>query len=129
MRDILLFTEQPMVYEDCKRSILRDVKKADTNQTDGFWSTAKFFWSFDIENETVFENASSPEYIQELTDWAKRIPIKDPFINYMEVHRSIDAKRIIKALLPLYPELYINIDDESDWFGSAQEYLDTEFDY
>ena len=129
MRDIYLFTEQPMVYEDCKQVIFRDVKHVDTNQKGGFWSSSKFFWCFDIENETIFEDANDPEYIQELTDWAEKIPIKDPFINYIETHRSIDAKRIITALLTLYPELYINIDDGSDWFGNAKKFLDTEFDY
>ena len=52
-----------------------------------------------------------------------------PYINHFETHRSIDAKRVVEVLMELYPELYIEIDDEIEWSGTAQEYLDTEFDY
>ena len=55
------------------------------------------------------------------------IPIKDPYVTHFETHRSIDLKRVIKVLVQLYPELYI--DDDGDFTASAQEYLDAEFDY
>ena len=129
MRDILLFTKNPMVYADCEQAILAGIKNVDANQKESFWSTSKVFWNLDIYNETIFENATDPDYIQELTEWANTIPIKDPYINYMGIHRSIDAKRVIKVLMTIYPELYVFKDDDATWQGTAQEYLDTEFDF
>ena len=129
MRDIYLFTKNPMIYEKCEETIFENVKKAGTNKKNAFWSLSKMFWEFEITNETLFEDTNDPDYIEELIGWAKNIPIEEPFINYVGVHRSIDAKRIIKALLSAHPDLYVNVDDGTDWFGTAQEYLDTEFDY
>ena len=129
MRDIYLFTKNPIIYEKCEELLFEKIKKIDTSQRNAFWSTSKVFWTFEIANETIFEGARDVEYIQELARWAKNIPIEEPFINYIGIHRSIDAKRIIEVLMSIYPELYINIDDESDWHGTAQEYLDTEFGY
>lgn len=129
MRDIYVFTESPMIYSECKQVLLANIKNVGTNQKDAFWSTAKVFWDMHIANETVFEDATGPEHIKELTEWASHIPIAEPFINYVNVHRSTDAKRIVNALVSIYPELFICVDDGTDWFGTAQEYLDAEFDY
>ena len=129
MRDICLFTKNPMIYKKCEESILKRVKNVEVNNKDAFWSTSKIFWEFEITNETVFEDVTDSDYIEELRRWSNNIPIEKPFINYLGVHRSIDAKRIIEALLSVHPELYVNVDDGTDWFGTAQEYLDTEFDY
>lgn len=30
--------------------------------------------------------------------------------------------------MQIYPELFVAVDDD-DWYGTAQEYLDAEFDY
>lgn len=129
MRDIYLFTKNPIIYEKCEELIFANIKNVATNKKNAFWANSKIFWKFEIANETIFEGADSPDYIQELKEWAKNIPIENPFVNYIGIHRSIDAKRIIQALLSTYSDLYINIDDETDWFGTAQEYLDTLFNY
>ena len=52
-----------------------------------------------------------------------------PYINFFETYRSIDAKRFIAVLMTIYPELYVDVDEADFWYGTAQEYLDTEFDY
>ena len=78
-------------------------------------------------NETIddffFESQEAKD------EYKKKIPIENPYVTDFETHRSIDLKRVIKVLMQLYPELYINVDDSTNWLGSAQEYLDTEFDY
>ena len=58
----------------------------------------------------------------------KLIPIKDPYITFLESHRSIDVKRVVRVLIKLYPELYIEASDD-ELLCSAQEYLNTEFNY
>ena len=34
-----------------------------------------------------------------------------------------------KVLMQLHTDLYVEVNDAETWFGSAQKYLDTEFDY
>ena len=129
MRDVYLFTKKPMIYEECEETIFVNIKNVAANKKNTIWTNSKIFWKLEIVNETIFEGADSPDYIQELAEWAQNIPIEEPFVNYISVHRSIDAKRIIQALILIYPDLYINVDDQVSWYGTAQEYLDTQFDY
>ena len=129
MRDIYLFTKTPINYEKCEEVIFANVKNVATNKKGAFWSESKIFWDLDIVNKTIFEGVDDPDYIQELAEWVKNIPIEEPLVNHMGIHRSIDAKRIIHALMSIHSDLYINVDDGTDWYGTAQEYIDTEFDY
>ena len=129
MRDIIIFTDQPIRFEDCRAEISNNIKDVETNEKNSFWSTNKHHWNFSIDNNGFFDGASDEEHIHELKEQQKKIPITNPIVNIISAHRSIDFKRLIKILIALYPELYINIDDSTDWYGTAQEYLDTEFDY
>ena len=69
------------------------------------------------------------ESAEEFEEERKRIPIQDPYINFFETYRSVDAKRFVAVLMKIYPELYIDVDESDFWSGTAQEYLDTEFDF
>jgi len=55
------------------------------------------------------------------------VPIENAYITDFETYRSVDAKKVFAVLMQIYPELYVN--DDGDWYGTAQEYIDTEFDY
>ena len=129
MRDVFLFTQQPIKYEDCREKIMNSIKDVGTNEKNAFWSVNKNHWNFDIDNAGFFDGASDNESISELKEQLCKIPIENPVVNNICAHRSIDFKRLVKILVIFYPELYINVDDGSDWYGTAQEYLDTEFDY
>ena len=129
MRDIILFTHQPIRFDDCKAEIFNNIKDVATNNKNAFWSTNKNHWNFSIDNNGFFDGASDEEHLNELKEQQNKLPIINPIVNIISAHRSIDFKRIITVLFALYPELYINIDDSTDWYGTAQEYLDTEFDY
>ena len=70
------------------------------------------------------------EYVKERKQWQRHnIPIENPVLNLLQIHRSVDAKRIIEVLMKIYPELYVEVDDAETWLGTAQEYLDKEFDF
>ena len=64
-----------------------------------------------------------------MEEFKSKIPLKNPVLIDFQTHRSIDAKRLIKVLMQLYPELYVEVNYAVTWFGTAQEYLDTKFDY
>lgn len=132
MRDIILYTKIPINYDECVKDILPNVKNSVTNTKNYFHSNGKHFWCLNIDNEDIettllgFDESYKQEQKQLLL---KNVPIDNPISNLLQVHRSIDAKRIIEILMQLHPELYIEVNYAETWFGSAQEYLDMQFDY
>lgn len=127
MRDVYLFTSKKITAQDCFESLSKEIKHIEMNGKDNIWINAKFRSFLWFYNETIddffFESQEAKD------EYKKKIPIENPYVTDFETHRSIDLKRVIKVLMQLYPELYINVDDSTNWLGSAQEYLDTEFDY
>jgi len=126
MRDFYFFTSQKLTAKDCFEALSKEIKNVEMNGADNIWINAKsrsYIWFHNERLEDGFYE-SQEEYEKDRNS----IPIKDPYITFVESHRSIDVKRIIKVLMQLYPELYIEASDD-DLICSAQEYLDTEFDY
>ena len=127
MRDVYLFTSKKITAQDCFEALSKEIKHIEMNGKDNIWINAKFRSFLWFYNETIddffFESQEAKD------EYKKKIPIENPYVTDFETHRSIDLKRVIKVLMQLYPELYINVDDSTNWLGSAQEYLDTEFDY
>ena len=127
MRDVYLFTSKKITAQDCFESLSKEIKHIEMNGKDNIWINAKFRSFLWFYNETIddffFESQEAKD------EYKKKIPIENPYVTDFETHRSIDLKRVIKVLMQLYPELYINVDDSTNWLGSAQEYLDTEFNY
>jgi hypothetical protein len=126
MRDFYLFTSKKITAQDCFEALSKEIKHIEMNGTDNIWINDKFrsfLWFYNERLEDgIYENQE--EYEKEKNS----IPIKDPYITFLESHRSADVKRIIGVLIKLYPELYIEADDDN-LYCSAQEYLNKEFDY
>ena len=125
MRNFYLFTSKKITAKDCFEALSKEIKHIEMNGTDNIWINAKFRSFLWFYNETIddffFESQEAKD------EFKKKIPIENPYVTDFETHRSIDLKRVIKVLMQLYPELYI--DDDCDFTASAQEYLDTDFDY
>ena len=128
MRDFYFFTSKPLTAKDCYESLRKEINYIEMNGDTDIWINYKksksFLWFY---NERLEDYWCCTE--EEFAAMKKQIPIDEPYINHFETHRSIDAKRVISVLLTLCPELYIDIDDDTAWQGTAQEYLDAEFDY
>ena len=130
MRDFYFYTSRPVTAKDCFDSLSNKIKNIrGTNNLDeiqisvgGKWRSYLWFYNERLE-DGVYESE------EELESDKKRIPIEEPYINFFETYRSVDAKRFIAVLMEIYPELYIDVDENNFWSGTAQEYLDTEFDY
>ena len=130
MRDFYFYTSRPVTAKDCFDSLSNKIKNIrGTNNLDeiqisvgGKWRSYLWFYNERLE-DGVYESE------EELESDKKRIPIEEPYINFFETYRSVDAKRFIAVLMKIYPELYIDVDESDFWSGTAQEYLDTEFDY
>ena len=125
MRDFYFFTSKKLTAKDCFEALSKEIKNVEMNGTDNIWINAKsrsYIWfSNETYDDFFFESPEAKE------EFKRKIPIQNPYVNDFETHRSIDLKRVIKVLVQLYPELYI--DDYGDFTASAQEYLDAEFDY
>ena len=128
MRDFYFYTSNPLTAQDCYDNLKNEIKHIEMNGETDIWinynKSRSFLW---------FYNEKMADFIYESKeDFEKQknlIPIQDPFVNHFETHRSIDAKRVIKVLMAIYPELYVLKDDDAPWQGTAQEFLDTEFDF
>ncbi len=124
MRDFYFFTNKKITAKDCFESLKKEIKNVEMNGDSDIWINAKsrsFLW--------LCNDELSEFIVEDLQELQNKIPIENPYVNDFQTHRSIDAKRVIKVLMQIYPELYINVDDPTDWYGTAQEYLDAEFDY
>ena len=132
MRDFYFYTSKPLTATDCYDCLNEKIKNIrGTNALDevqisvgGKWRSYLWFYNERFEDYINFYESQ-----EEFEEDKRRIPIQNPYINFFETYRSIDAKRFIAVLMTIYPELYIDVDDETEWQGTAQEYLDTEFDY
>jgi hypothetical protein len=130
MRDFYFYTSRPLTAKDCYDSLKSEIKNLRGSNTpeeiqisvSGKWRSYLWFYNMRME-DGVYESA------EEFEEERKRIPIQDPYINFFETYRSVDAKRFIAVLMKIYPELYIDVDESDFWSGTAQEYLDTDFDY
>ena len=124
MRDFYFFTSKKITAEDCIEALSNEIKHVETNGVD-IWINDKSRSFITFCNETLddffFESQEAKD------EFKKKIPIENPYVTDFETHRSIDLKRVIKVLMQLYPELYI--DDDGDFTASAQEYLDADFDF
>ena len=124
MRDFYFFTSKKITAENCLEALSKEIKCIESNGVD-IWINAKSKSFIVFCNETIddffFESAEAKEKFK------NKIPFENPYVTKFETHRSVDLKRVIKVLMQLYPELYI--DDDGDFTASAQEYLNTEFDF
>ena len=131
MRDFTFYTSIPMTARDCYESLKQEIKYVEMNGDTDIWinysKSRSFLWFYNEKFEDYREfYESQDEYEEE----KNLIPIKDPYFNQFESHRSIDVKRVLKVLMKIYPELYVSADeDDPEWYGTAQEYIDTKFDY
>ena len=114
MRDFYFYTNRPITAKDC---------------FDLWWRSYRMGWIW-FYNDKFEDYANFYENKEELEAEKNLIPIKDPYINFFEAYRSTDVKRVLKVLMCIYPELYVSAEeDDPVWYGTAQEYIDTQFDY
>ena len=125
MRDFIFLTKRKLFAKDCFEAFNNEIKYVKSNGENHIWIDAKFRSYMEFSDETIddfiFESEEEKEKIK------KKIPIENPSIIHFETHRSVDLKRVITVLMQICPELYIW--DDWDNIASAQEYLDTEFDF
>ena len=122
MKDLIIITDKSITYDSCaqiiknnfKNLILRDdrdlvilMKKKDRGFE--FWITP---------NDVL----DDPQFF--MGDTVDKCPNKKANINLLcYTHKSI-AKKIVELLKPLYGRMWIQSDEEDDWFGTADEFIE-----
>ena len=124
MRDFHLFTNTKITAEDCLESLKKEIAGIVKNGEKGIMIQGKnraYLWFTDDRILDCFEST--------IDEFQRKVPIENAYITDFETYRSVDAKKVFAVLMQIYPEIYINVDDSSNWYGTAQEYIDTAFDY
>ena len=124
MRDFIFFTNRKITAQECFEAIKIEMPTADK----GDGTTSIFVGGKNRAYLWFSNDRISDCWEEEIKAFKGKVPMDNAYLVNFETYRSIEAKKMIKALLRVYPELYVNVQDD-DWWGTAQEYLDTEFDY
>ena len=124
MRDFYFFTSKKITAQECIDTLRKEIKDVKMNGEDCIMIDGKFrsfIWFGDDTLEDFFCTQEEKESMMQ------KIGIPTPYVTDFETHRSVDLKRVIRSIMQLCPDLYVY--DDGDFLGTAQEYLDTEFDY
>ena len=126
MRDFYFFTSKPITIEDCFDALKSEIKNVDYYDQNGIFIKGKHRSYIHFENDRLTDFIFEDD--EDYEEFKNKIKVDNPYVTDFETYRSIDAKRVITVLMKLRPELYVFVDDD-DFYGTAQEYLDTEFNY
>lgn len=123
MRDIFLITKSKITWNSIKDTVVQAFPSADGGDT--FVLIGKFPKTIQMWFDTSDEGDKLSDKQKGDTDFPaevkKRIPFPQGFVTNAEYHLKKEVCKLISALLPLYPELFL-IDDNDKVF-SAEEYL------
>ena len=124
MRDFYFFTSKKITAKECIRVMSPEIKNVKMNGENGIMIDGKFRSFLWFSDDTINDFDLSQE---EKESFIEKIGIEKTYVTDFETHRSVDLKRVIRSIMQLCPDLYVY--DDGDFLGTAQEYLDTEFDY
>ncbi len=125
MRDIFLITDRRITWNECKNCILNEFRDAVGDEkllvTGKSPKTVQVWFCSDEDQCKLFGvsggGSDFPEEVKE------KIPLTDPYCTNVEFHREKDVCRLISAILPLFPEMYVI--DDGDGVCAAKEYIVT----
>lgn len=124
MRDFYFFTSKKITAKECIGVMSQEIKNVKINGDDCIMIDGKFRSFMWFGDDTIHDFSISKE---EKEKFIKTMGTEKTYVTDFETHRSVDLKRVIKSIMQLCPDLFIY--DDGDFLGTAQEYLDTEFDY
>ena len=124
MRDFYFFTSKKITAKECIGVMSPEIKNVKINGDDCIMIDGKFRSFMWFGDDTIHDFSISKE---EKEKFIETMGTEKTYVTDFETHRSVDLKRVIKSIMQLCPDLFIY--DDGDFLGTAQEYLDTEFDY
>ncbi len=122
MKDLIILTDKPITHDSCTNEIKNTFKslilRADT---DDYLYLKKSNHGFEIwfSPEDVLDD---PKSMMEET--IERCPNKKAYLTNISYTSINIAAKIVSLLKPHYGNMWIQSDEEDDWFGTADEFID-----
>ena len=122
MKDLIIITDKPITPESCHNLIKSSFKTlllgSDDNET-----------LYMKKSHRGFELWYSPEDVLDdpncmMEDTVDRCPNKKAYLTNLSYTSKSIAKKIVELLKPLYGRMWIQSDEEDDWFGTADEFIE-----
>ena len=118
MRDLIILTDEPITYESINQIIKKEFRSYPLlNDSQKLIYMKKKYSGFELElspNDIL----SDPECMMD--DTVDRCPNKEAFLTNLNYTSIPIAKRIIKLIINNYGNMWIQSDEDDDWFGTAQ---------
>ncbi len=122
MRDLIIISDRPITHDS-----IADLIKAEFRNYPLLADTQEYIYmkkkcsGFEIEfspNDIL----SDPECMMDET--VDRCPNKNAYLTNLNYTSPEIAKRIICIIEPLFGNMWIQSDEDDDWFGTAKEFVD-----
>ena len=121
MKDLIILTDKPITYESIINIIKQEFKNYDfITDTDELLYVKKKSSGFELEF-TPNDILSDPENMMD--DTIERCSNKNAYLTNLNYTSVSIAKRIISLILNNYGNLWIQSDEDDDWFGTGEEFL------
>ena len=122
MKDLIIITDKPITYDTIAPLIKKEFKNYPFwNDDSNLIYVKKKMSGFELEF-TPNDILSDPECSMDET--VDRCPNKNAYLTNLNYTSVPIAKRIISLIINNYGNMWIQSDEDDDWFGTAQEFLD-----
>lgn len=122
MRDLIILTDKPITYESIIDVIRKKFKKYNFYRDDEDLIYIK-------KKSSGFELELTPNDILDdpnnmMDDTIERCPNKKAYLTNLNYSTLYIAKKVISLIINNYGSMWIQSDEDDDFFGTAQEFLD-----
>ena len=122
MRDLIIISDKPITHDSIADLVKEEFKNYPVwSDTQDLLYIKKKCSGFEIEfspNDIL----SDPECMMDET--VDRCPNKNAYLTNLSYTTPNIAKRIIRLIINEFGNMWIQSDEDDDWFGTAQEFLD-----
>lgn len=121
MKDLIILTDKPIDKDSCYEILTANFRSLNIFNTGSDSLLMK-------KQKRGFEIWFTPNDVLDdpdcmMDDTIKRCPNKKAFLTNLGYTSETIAKKVIELLKPQYGNMWIQSDEEDDWFGSADEFI------
>ncbi len=121
MQDLIILTDKPITYDSCSKIVKNHFSKLtllnDDKETIYMKKSKRGFELWLSPDDTL----NNPECFME--DTIDKCPNKEAFLTNLGYTSKTIAADIVNLLKPLYGNMWIQSDEEDNWFGTADEFV------
>ena len=121
MKDLIILTDKPIDKDSCYEILITNFCSLNIFHTDNDSLLMK-------KQKRGFEIWFTPDDVLDdpecmMDDTIERCPNKKAFLTNLSYTSETIAKKVIELLKPLYGNMWIQSDEEDDWFGTADDFI------